>query len=367
MEEEKPALVIDIGSYSCRLGLAGSDAPESMRRLPVATDADSPSFAQVTPHEKSQGDSAVWSNHEDALKHLEAAFNELKEKKPDAIATKSWSEFNLLFLIDPFTPTSQLERLCGTLFEDNNVVGLYFTKAPLAALYSFGRTTGQVIHIGESATSLLTVMEGNSSSSGYRRGALSGRHVTAYLKTLLVHDEQRVSYEEASKLKEDHCYSAANFEAESQRSDSQSDLERLAVLPSGATIRLRDERFRAPEVLFKPSLGGYETDGLGWLVHDALIEAPIDFRRDLHQNIVLSGGVSSLAGLGQRLENELRFIDPIMSTQARTVSLNDSLPSLCPWTGGSIIASLSTFQQFWVTREEFAEAGPRPMVKRMGF
>jgi len=206
-------------------------------------------------------------------------------------------------------------------------------------------------------------MEGNSGRDNLQRLPLSGRHVTAYLKRLLGKDEQLLAYDDATFVKEAACYVATNFEAESQRSKQNSELEKLIVLPNGATIRVNDDRFRAPEVLFKPNLGGYEADGLGWLLHDALMSAPIDFRRTLSENICLSGGSVELAGFNERVVKELRFVDPIGCARVKVVK-GTQLP-LQPWIGGSIIASLSSCR--WFTLEEFDEAGPRPLVRRMGF
>ena len=57
---------------------------------------------------------------------------------------------------------------------------------------------------------------------------------------------------------------------------------------------------RAPEVLFDPSLVGLESKGIHHLVHDTINKCDIDVRRELYNNIVLSGGTSMFEGLQSR-------------------------------------------------------------------
>lgn len=57
---------------------------------------------------------------------------------------------------------------------------------------------------------------------------------------------------------------------------------------------------RAPEVLFDPSLVGLESKGAHHLVHETINKCDIDVRRELYNNIVLSGGTSMFEGLQTR-------------------------------------------------------------------
>ena len=57
---------------------------------------------------------------------------------------------------------------------------------------------------------------------------------------------------------------------------------------------------RAPEVLFDPNLMGLESKGIHHLVHDTINKCDIDVRRELYNNIVLSGGTSMFEGMQTR-------------------------------------------------------------------
>jgi actin-related protein len=43
--------------------------------------------------------------------------------------------------------------------------------------------------------------------------------------------------------------------------------------------------------------------------------------------------------------------------KTRMVSVGVSERALCPWLGGSIVASLGSFHELWVSRQEYEEFG----------
>jgi hypothetical protein len=57
-------------------------------------------------------------------------------------------------------------------------------------------------------------------------------------------------------------------------------------------LQVRQARFRAPELLFDPSLIGEECDGVHRVLHYAIRKSDLDLRRTLYQNIILSGGTT---------------------------------------------------------------------------
>eukprot|EP00983_Pelagomonas_calceolata_P079308 1154607-Pelagomonas_calceolata.AAC.2 len=98
-------------------------------------------------------------------------------------------------------------------------------------------------------------------------------------------------------IKEKLCYVALDHDAELSAASTTSAVDKEYTLPDGATITVGSERFRAPEVLFDPSLMGQESRGIHHLVHDTINKCDIDVRRELYNNIVLSGGTSMFEGM----------------------------------------------------------------------
>ncbi|CAB3262510.1 unnamed protein product [Arctia plantaginis] len=68
----------------------------------------------------------------------------------------------------------------------------------------------------------------------------------------------------------------------------------------------------------------------------------------------LSGGTTMYPGIADRMQKEITPLAP------STIKLRSSHPRekvLC-MVGGSILASLSTFQQMWISKQEYDESGP---------
>jgi hypothetical protein len=78
-------------------------------------------------------------------------------------------------------------------------------------------------------------------------------------------------------------------------------------------------------------------------------------RADLYQNIVLSGGPTMFEGLQERLHSEITKLVP-SSIKIKSIAPPERKYSV--WIGGSIVASLSTFQQMWISKQEYDEEGP---------
>ena len=116
-------------------------------------------------------------------------------------------------------------------------------------------------------------------------------------------------------------------------------------------------RFRVPEALFNPSADlGVEANGIHTMTHESIMRCDMNVRRDLYSNVVLSGGTSMYPGLADRLQKELQ--DLVESTSLRVKVHAPAERKYSVWIGGSILASLSTFQQMWVTSQEYDEYGP---------
>lgn len=121
------------------------------------------------------------------------------------------------------------------------------------------------------------------------------------------------------------------------------------------------QAFRCAEPLFQPSLLGKDEGGIQQLTFDAISKCDIDLRRDLYQNIVLSGGTTMLPGLKERLEIELLRMAP-EKTPVKIAAPADRKYSV--WCGGSILASLHSFKDMWMTRQEYNDSGPSFVHRR---
>ncbi len=84
-----------------------------------------------------------------------------------------------------------------------------------------------------------------------------------------------------------------------------SSIDKSYELPDGNIITVGNERFRTPEVLFQPSLIGKEASGIHDCTFQTIMKCDVDIRKDLYQNIVMSGGTTMYPGIADRVAKEL--------------------------------------------------------------
>ena len=133
-----------------------------------------------------------------------------------------------------------------------------------------------------------------------------------------------------------------------KKAQQSSSIDKSYELPDGNVITLGNERFRCPEVLFKPKLIGMEAQGIHETTFVSIGKCDIDIRKDLHGNVVMSGGSTMFDGIGERMSKELtQMAAPTMKIKV----LAPPERKYSVWIGGSILASLSTFQQMWVRKK----------------
>ncbi len=85
------------------------------------------------------------------------------------------------------------------------------------------------------------------------------------------------------------------------------------------------------------------------------MKCDIDIRKDLYGNIVLSGGTTMFPGIVDRLQREITSLAP---SEMKIKIIAPPERKFSTWIGGSILASLSTFQHMWISKEDYDESGP---------
>lgn len=141
-------------------------------------------------------------------------------------------------------------------------------------------------------------------------------------------------------------------------------------LPDGQTVNVAAERFSIPELLFNPPAGmtdaGESQEGMGLhkMVAEAISKTDADVRRELYGNVVLTGGNTLFPLLKERLEKELMDVAPQLLRVKLVASAQSSERRYSAWTGGSILASLGSFQQMWISKEEWKEHGASLVDKK---
>ena len=400
-----PVVVIDNGSGFTKMGYAGNDEPTYI-------------IPSLYGDSGTRGASGPISS--DSMVDLEFAVGREAQARPNSILShpiahgivEDWnkmeriwqhciykylrvepSEYGFVLTEPPATPPENREYTAEVMFETFGVKQMFIAVQGVLALTAAwkseksqalgldGSMTGTVIDSGDGVTHVIPIVDGFVLSNAIRHVPLAGRDVTQFLLKQIREREAGLPAEEAlllaQRIKEQHCYICKDIAEEFNKFDANpkkyiTKHEDVTRKGTAFTVDVGPEKFLGPEIFFTPEMfDARYTKSLPELVNDIILNCPVDARKPLYKNIVLSGGTTMFRRFDSRLQRDLRgLVDSrieIMKQQSRDKNRQIDIPvnvisherqRYAVWYGGSYFGASEQFQQVAYTKKQYDEYGP---------
>lgn len=332
---------------------------------------------------------------------------------------KVLGEYPLLMSEPGWNPQKAREKTMEIAFEEWGVPAFFLAKTGQLAAYSQGKSTALVVDIGHQNTSVTALYDGMVLKKSVQRTPLAGNWLNNQIRLMYGAMQPPVPlvphYMVKSKLAVDAGApsNATYVHFDKPPTDSFRKLEEERVLtafkesvvqawpgpgrldqPTGAggftnadhvkqfppkPFELPDgwnqvfglERFKVAEGLFAHEAAysdaehekPLQSQTITQTVKAAIDACDVDQRPSFMNNIILTGAGSLIEKLPDRLSADLQAMYP--NPKVRVIATSNSVErKYGAWIGGSVLGSLGTFHQMWVSRQEYEEFGAKIVEKR---
>ncbi|XP_009893632.1 PREDICTED: actin-like protein 6A [Charadrius vociferus] len=419
--DEVGALVFDIGSYTVRAGYAGEDCPkvDFPTAIGVVLERDNGSTLMEIDGDKGKQGGPTYYIDTNALRVPRENMEAISPLKNGMI--EDWDSFQaildhtykmhikseaslhpVLMSEAPWNTRAKREKLTELMFEHYNIPAFFLCKTAVLTAFANGRSTGLILDSGATHTTAIPVHDGYVLQQGIVKSPLAGDFITMQCRELFqemnieiippymiaskeaVREGSPANWKRKEKLPQVtrswHNYMCncviQDFQASVlQVSDSTYDEQVAAQMPTvhyefpnGYNCDFGAERLKIPEGLFDPSnvkgLSGNTMLGVSHVVTTSVGMCDIDIRPGLYGSVIVAGGNTLIQSFTDRLNRELSQKTP-PSMRLKLIANNTTVERrFSSWIGGSILASLGTFQQMWISKQEYEEGGKQCVERK---
>ncbi|OQR98367.1 actin-like protein [Achlya hypogyna] len=361
--DELNAIVCDFGSYRARMGFAGEDAAR-----------------YVGPHGSMKADDTngimTPAGHVGSIEALEAALDEGYDRlgvEASGHHPVLWSESSFHNVLSGGGGKNERETLAEIFFEKYDVPAYFVSKAAVLTCFANGRSTGLVVEFGHGSTAAVPVVEGYVQSHNAIRQPMGGRVLNAFLLSRLKEklpkqDPMPISSLLLHDIKETVCrVSETLFDEKANSTIPQMPYE----LPDGTQVAFGTERFCVAERYFQYDAAAasrvnntVEEPSLfvPSMIGESAAKGDADTKKELLQNIIVTGGSSCFENMATRLEREVTAM--MQPYKVKVIAAAPPERKLGPFLGGSILGSLGSFHEMWISKTEYAEHGASLVQKK---
>lgn len=423
----KNSVVIDNGTGFTKMGYAGNLDPDFVFPTAIADLAKKSSLSVSTKNDEYNyyiGDEAVRIAAESQNHTLFYPMQKGIVENWDMME-KYWHQsiYNYLkcdpqehyFVLTepPMNPPENRENVAEIFFETFNVPGLYIGVQAVFALMGCNSTfeqnssteldglisedqrkaiselTGVVVDSGDGVTHVVPICDGYVLGSNIKHIPIAGRSITKFMEQMIRERAEPIKTEDlylaTMDLKEKHGYVAddlleeyAKFDTKQENEETKKPKQSKSFKKFKGTgkisgqeynIRVGYELFLGPESFFSPEIIDKNWKmSLDETIDNTIQQCPIDYRRKLYSNIVMSGGSTQFKNFDKRLMKSLQVRVDDRLAKNTTKDFKPKPINVCVtnnlaqkhvvWLGGSTLASKNDFGRIVHTREEYLEKGP---------
>uniref|UniRef100_A0A1Y1K9S5 Actin-related protein 6 n=1 Tax=Photinus pyralis TaxID=7054 RepID=A0A1Y1K9S5_PHOPY len=382
-----PILILDNGAYTAKIGVSSDESAKIIPNCIMKVKSERKRFFIGNQIEECRDLSGLYY-----LLPCEKGFTvKWTVQKPvwDYMFNNvSHIEDKGVIMTQPIFNFKTIQEITDEIFFEEYEIKSMFRVNPcdLAKYEYVNRVAGKnvpciVVDSGFSYTTVVPYIDGKKYYPATRRINVGGKMLTNYLKEIISYRQLHVMDETyvINQVKEDSCYVSSNFKEDMRIAGLHGDANSIVksyVLPDfnnirrgyvqeskGAAdhiaegcqiLRLNNERFTVPELLFHPSDIGIESVGIAECIVKCIHACPEKERPHLAKHIVLMGGNCNFPGFKERVYFDLRSYLP----DHWTVNVHKpENPITFAWQGGKSLSADPKLKSLFVTKEQYEERG----------
>ncbi|CAB66436.1 Ino80, NuA4 and Swr1 complex actin-like protein Arp4 [Schizosaccharomyces pombe] len=413
--DEVSAIVIDPGSKWTRIGFSGEDIPKCVLPSYCGEFSDGRRlFGEEYIYKSNPGMEIKNAIRNGWVENWDVTVDLWRYGLEQQLKTNPLE--HPILITEPFdNPPENRVKTLETMFESLRCPATYLAKQETCAAFASGKGTACLVDIGAERSSVSAIYDGFVLQKGYQVQHFSGNAINDILaQTLrdknfevmpkyLVKSKNPVEIGQPANCElrprdttdsyhqfqvqrvydewKEECALISDVPFSSETTIAESEFE----FPDGSRMMFGAERYQIPEHLFvpgsdeemneEPSKPIEQTEnnevsqqdssvtntssrilGIPQLFQNCISECDVDIRASLLNNVIVCGGTSLMQGFSLRLQNELSKLYPGSRLKIHA-SGHVVERSYASWLGGSILSSLGTFHQLWISRQEYEEHG----------